>query len=98
MLCDIKISDFCISVMEKDVGSFNISMNDVRVVDSSKPFENLVSNFPDFLLREPCSLFEVFFNLSIKVSLIRELHDNIESFRFVVIEGFLVRNDMRVLY
>ncbi len=84
--------------MEKEVGSFDISMDDVRVVDSSKSFKSLVSDFPDFLLREPSSLFKVLFNLSVKISLIGELHNDIESFRFVVIEGFFVRNDVRVLY
>lgn len=53
VLGDIEVSDLGNSLSEEYVGWFDVSVDDVVLVESIQSFQGLVGHFPDVLFRDP---------------------------------------------
>lgn len=52
MLSHIQISYFGSSAVEEDIGGFDISVNDIGLMQLIQAFEDIVGDLPNLLLRD----------------------------------------------
>lgn len=73
---NVKITNFCNSIVEKYIGRLNVSVDDVSLMQFHQTLQTLVSYIPDVVLWNSGLCSNGFLDFALKVTLIGELHNN----------------------
>lgn len=104
-LGDIEIPQLVLIAMDKNIGTFEIPMQDAPSMQMVKRAQYIGGNLPDTNLANPTIIFLDASNIVMQVSPIYlsskactcKLHDNAQHMHLVIEEGFLIRHDIAAL-